>query len=232
MIDAMGAALDRNGRAYTPASGRGPHEARRFTVDEGDRPREEPRPEAATASSSELLVRARGGDRAALEHLCARYLLLLRRWATGRIPRAARDLLDTDDLVQDVVAQTVRRLDAFEYRREGALQFYLRQALRNRILNELRRARRRPPHGSLDSSELDGAASPLEQVIGAEKLERYEAALARLNDQEREAIVARFELGQSYERIAEILEKPSANAARMAVSRALARLAIEMSDAS
>ena len=42
-------------------------------------------------------------------------------------------------------------------------------------------------------------------------------------------MVSRVELGLSYAEIADLLEKPSANAARMAVVRALVRLAAEMS---
>ena len=54
------------------------------------------------------------------------------------------------------------------------------------------------------------------------------AALTRLRTEEREAIVARVEMGLSYQEIAEALGKPTPEAARMAVSRALMRLAREM----
>jgi DNA-directed RNA polymerase specialized sigma24 family protein len=59
-------------------------------------------------------------------------------------------------------------------------------------------------------------------------VERYEAALQRLRPEEREAIIARVEMERSYQEIAISLGKPSADAARMAVSRALLRLAEEM----
>jgi RNA polymerase sigma-70 factor (ECF subfamily) len=49
-----------------------------------------------------------------------------------------------------------------------------------------------------------------------------------LTEGERQAVVLRVELGLSYEEIAGQLEKPSADAARMAVTRAIARLAAEM----
>jgi RNA polymerase sigma-70 factor (ECF subfamily) len=68
----------------------------------------------------------------------------------------------------------------------------------------------------------------LQHVIGAETLERYHRALDRLEAQDREAIIARVELGQSWAEVAAALGKPSADAARMAVSRALKRLAEEM----
>ena len=59
-------------------------------------------------------------------------------------------------------------------------------------------------------------------------LERYEAARGKLNPEDRRAIVARCEWGMSHEEVAEALGKPSANAARVAIHRALVRLAEEM----
>lgn len=70
--------------------------------------------------------------------------------------------------------------------------------------------------------------SPLEEAIGSEAVERYERALERLKPEEREAIVARVELGYSYEDLATVLNKPSAEAARKSAERALIRLAEEM----
>jgi DNA-directed RNA polymerase specialized sigma24 family protein len=65
-------------------------------------------------------------------------------------------------------------------------------------------------------------------AVGQEAIERYEAALQRLRAEDREAIIARVELGMPHEELARLLGKPSANAARMAVERALVRLAAEM----
>lgn len=176
----------------------------------------------------ELVERAKTGDTEALECLCARFLPPLRRWASGRLPRWTRDLMDTDDLVQETFLRAVNRIGSFESRHEGALQAYLRQAVMNRIRDEVRRAGRSPVVGELDDNQRDRAASPLDLAIGAEAVERYEAALARLRPEEREAIVARVEMECSYQEIAQSLGKPSSDAARMTVGRALLRLAEEM----
>lgn len=176
----------------------------------------------------QLLERARGGDDAALDALFARYLGPLRRWARGRLPRYARDMADTQDLVQETLLQTFRNIEGFEAGRRGALQAYLRQALMNRIRDELRRFNRRGASGVLDSQEPDGAASPLDEAIGRQAAERYERALARLRPEEREAVIARVELGMSYDEMAAALGKPSSEAARKAVQRAIVRLATEM----
>lgn len=177
----------------------------------------------------ELVARVKTGDADALDRLCARFLPPLRRWASGRLPRGARSLMDTDDLVQETVVRAVKRLGTFESRHEGALQAYLRQAIVNRIRDEVRRWHRSPMSTELDDRHADAAASPLDIAIGREAVERYERALSRLRPDEREAIVARIELDGSYQEVAEALGKPSADAARMAVTRALLRLAEEMS---
>jgi DNA-directed RNA polymerase specialized sigma24 family protein len=97
-----------------------------------------------------LLERAKGGDREALEIRFARRIPTLRRWASGRLPRWARDVADTQDLVQDTVLQVFKRVEAFEPRGDGALHAYLRQTAMNRIRNEFRSQGRRPSLESLD----------------------------------------------------------------------------------
>ena len=182
-------------------------------------------------STQQLLTLIRQGDREALDRLFARCLPPLRRWASGRLPAAARGALDTQDLVQDTLVNSLRRLDQFDSRHEGALQAYLRQAVLNRIRDEARRFTRRPPATELTESFQSDAASPLDIAIGREGVARYEAALQRLRPSDREAIIGRLELQHDYQELALILGKPNANAARVAVTRALARL-MEQLDAS
>jgi RNA polymerase sigma factor (sigma-70 family) len=179
-------------------------------------------------STFQLIDRARAGDRDALEQLFARHRKPLQRWASGRLPKWARDLVDTDDLVQDTLLQTFKRIADFQPHRVGALQAYLRQAVLNRIRDELRRNRRQPESTGLEELELDAAQSPLEQAIGREAVDRYERALAQLMPQQREAIIARIEMGYTYEELAEALGKPTADAARKTAQRALVRLVEEM----
>jgi RNA polymerase sigma-70 factor (ECF subfamily) len=179
-------------------------------------------------STLSLLTRVREGDDAALNDLFARYLPLLRRWAAGRLPRWARDLADTPDLVQETLFQVFKRMDGFEHRGEGAFQAYLRQAVMNRIRNEIRNAGRRPQRLELDESVADDQESPLEAAIGAEAVQHYEGALQRLREEDRELVVARIELGLTYSEIAAATGRPSMDAARMAVTRAIARLIEEL----
>jgi RNA polymerase sigma factor (sigma-70 family) len=187
-------------------------------------------PQAASSdaeSSATLLSRARAGDSSAVEQLCARYLPRLRRWAHGRLPPWARGAVDTQDLAQDALVAVVRHVAAFEPEHGEAFQAYVRQALLNRIRDEVRRASRRgTPEPLAEHRSL--APSPLEDAIGTQTLARYEAALNRLTPADQDAIVLRIELGHPYSEVAAALGKPSVAAAHMAVSRALVRLAKEM----
>jgi RNA polymerase sigma-70 factor (ECF subfamily) len=183
----------------------------------------EPAPLDTTA---ELLGRARNGDASAEHLLLTRFLPLLQRWARGRLPGSARDLAETDDLVQVSLLRAVRRLDAFEPRREGAFLSYLRKIVLNAIREECRRsASRANMEDRFEAFVVPGlpAASSSNAV-----LESYEAALETLAERQREAVILRLEFDYSYAQIAEAIESPSEDSARMMVKRALLRLAGEM----
>ena len=178
--------------------------------------------------SEELLRRARAGDDGALDRLFARYVPRLHRWAHRRVPMWARNAGDTADYVQETVLHTLRHLGTFTPQRDGALLGYLRRSLVNRVRDQFRHAARHPAPGELDDAMADGGTSPLDLAIRAQDRERYEAGLKRLRRADRQAIVASIELGYSYDQIALVLDKPSAEAARVAVRRALVRLGEEM----
>jgi RNA polymerase sigma factor (sigma-70 family) len=183
--------------------------------------------EANVEKSVDLLVKAQAGDQDAQNELLARYLPRLKRWASGLLPSSLRTMLDTGDLVQDAIINALPHLATLEIRTEGTLWNYLRRAVRNRIIDLYRRAARRPIREEMDDAVSYGP-SPLDLAIGAESVEWYERALATLSDQEQEAVFLSVELGLSFKEIAAQLGKPSPNAARMAVNRAVERLANEM----
>jgi RNA polymerase sigma-70 factor, ECF subfamily len=180
-------------------------------------------------TSWRLLVRARGGDARALDQLFARCLPLLRRWAHGRLPRWARTMADTTDLIQDTLLHTLSRLDSFDPRGRQALGAYLREAVRNRIRDEHRRIGRRGVHGSLPEGLVDRGPSPLDLTMMAAFESRYRAALDRLSEMDRELIVAHMELDYSHDQLGCMIGR-SPNAARMALRRAVGRLAEQMRD--
>jgi RNA polymerase sigma-70 factor (ECF subfamily) len=179
-------------------------------------------------STGSLLDQAQAGDERALEAILARYLPRLMRWASGRLPRMARDIVDTDDLVQDSLIKVVRTLSGIQARNPNSFAAYLRKAVLNRIRDEVRRAARLPEQTDLDVNELETSLSPLEECIGQELSARYEAALLRLSESDRAILFLKIEMGMDYGELAIALDKASSNAARMAVNRAGLRLAREM----
>ncbi|HET9252243.1 MAG TPA: sigma-70 family RNA polymerase sigma factor [Candidatus Eisenbacteria bacterium] len=178
-------------------------------------------------STVNLLKRIRSGEERAREILLQRYMPVLKRLARGKVPIRARPLVDTDELVQRTMYAVFTRVDSFEHRHEGAFLAYLRTVLKNKILDIARQSN--PEVTEMDGAMPDLGPSPVELVIGKERLEAYDAALEALNEQQRQAVIMRLEMGFTYEEIAVAVDCPSANAARMLISRALARMAISMS---
>jgi len=185
-------------------------------------------PTGATLSE-ELLRRFQNGDRDALDRLWARYLPRLRRWAHGRLPRASRDTTSTDDLVQDAFVRSLAHLRALKPMPGCNLFSYFRTIVLNLCRDHARRGTTRPGKTLLESDRyVTGEPSPLEHAIGQEALAHYEAALDTLSPLDQQLIRAHLELACSDEELAELFEKPTARAARVARGRALTRLAQAM----
>lgn len=176
-------------------------------------------------STADLLAQVRENRPYARDRLLKRYIPDLTRLAHGRLPKQARGLVDTDDIVQSTLIRALDHVKDFEPEREGAFLAYLRRILFNAIIDEARRVKRTPASSPIREDLANHDRSPLEDAIGSETLRAYEAALERLTDQQRNAVVGRLEYGYGYGRLARELGSPSANAARMLVSRAMVRLA-------
>jgi RNA polymerase sigma-70 factor (ECF subfamily) len=181
-----------------------------------------------SGTSDRLYRNARQGDASALDALFARQLPFLLRYARGRLPRWARTFADTADVVQDALLRTLRRLSRFEQRGQGALRAYLKQAVDNRLRDEYRRVRRHGVGEELDEAMRDTSASPIDDAVARETEARYLAALARLRAGDRELIVGHVELGYSNEQLAVMTGRRRVDAVRVALTRALQRLADEM----
>ena len=176
-------------------------------------------------SSLDLLLKAQSGDEQAQNDLLGRYLPRLERWASGRLPLGVRTMLDTGDIVQEAVINALPRLNTLEVRTDKALEVYLKRAIRNRIIDVYRRPRR---HREEIKEDLAARGpTPIDLIIGNEARDRYERALESLKESDRQVIVMHVELGFDNTDMAAELGK-SADAARMALTRALTRLAKEM----
>lgn len=179
-------------------------------------------------SSLGLVERAKAGDASALERLIIRYLPRLRHWTRQAFPAWARDAADTEDLVQDTVWSAVRNLPHFTMRGEHALRAYMRRAARNRVNDEIKRVARRPRRVELSDMQLGTAAEADQAMLAREHVRRCRAALCRLSADDRKIIEFAMATGGDPADLAQLTNKPTADAARMALSRALKRLAREM----
>jgi len=181
-------------------------------------------PGGGLETTADLLSRLRDGDLSARDPLVSRYIPPLRRWAHGRLPGYARDLLDTDDLVQIALLRALDQIEGFEPRHGGAFLAYLKSIVQNQIKDEIRKVGRKPGREGMAEDLLDAGLSPLDGALARDVREKYEAALARLPAEQQEAVIMRIEMGCTYEEIAQAVGSPSPNAARMTISRALVRL--------
>jgi RNA polymerase sigma-70 factor (ECF subfamily) len=181
-------------------------------------------PSTALDETADLVARIHSGDEEALEILLNRYLPALRRIVRQHLHGYARSMLDTDDIVQDALLSTLRRMPHFEWRTPGALLAYLRRVILNRIIDTKRKYARRGEWVPLPDDCAGQAASPLQRVEDKEEIRRYRAALFRLKPRDRQLIVMRMEEQLTYQEIGTELRMASPNAARVALIRAMGRL--------
>ena len=183
-------------------------------------------PEPELDKTIVLLRRFRAGDLRARDRLIERYLPLLTRWARTRSLGTARDLsLSGSDFIQDTFVRALENLDGFEPTREGAFLAYLHTIFTNLVRDAWRKSQRRPQRTDLSESMEGSERSPIDAAISAETMERYWAALERLSERQREAVILRVEFDYSFEEVARAIDASSAEAARKLVTRALPRIA-------
>jgi DNA-directed RNA polymerase specialized sigma24 family protein len=168
-----------------------------------------------------LLDEAKSGNEKALELFCRRYLPPLQRWARSRLPPRPGDPVETDALVRETLHAALSRPDALEHLRASTLLTHLRQAVLD--LDDGGGAGR--DEASPGIARVPHESSPIEDAIGKATLHRYEQALAGLEPAEREAAIARIEMGLEYGQIALLLGEAGPDEAKSAVSAAVLRLA-------
>jgi RNA polymerase sigma-70 factor (ECF subfamily) len=168
-------------------------------------------------------------DPAGWKVLIGSYLPRLKRFAQRYLPAGSRGAIGADDVVQEAVMRSLRQLNRFEFRHDEAFLAYLRKSIRHRIVDEIRRAHRRPALIALGTREsIDRGVSPLERLIAKSRMRRYRDQLATLSDRDRRLIVLRVEQGLSYADVAARLGMRTESAARMAITRAIHRLGAKM----
>lgn len=190
-------------------------------------------------NSQDLILAAQDGDERALDSLLARHLPGLRVFVRARSGAQLRAKESCSDLVQTVCREALGSLQQYEWRGEGSFRHWLFTLALNKIqrkANYYAAARRdvrreRDPAGLSGDDALYGAYQnlfgPSQYAIREEAVARFETALDGLPEQYREIILLSRVVGMTNAEIGDQLGK-SAEAVRVTLARALARLATRM----
>jgi RNA polymerase sigma-70 factor (ECF subfamily) len=152
-------------------------------------------------------------------HRYGRFLYTVAHRLTGN-----RD--DAEDLVQEVLLRVRRGLETY---RPGSMEGWLSRITTNVFLDEVRRRRRRPADALPDDPErvLPRALAPEEALATVSLPDHVQAALLRLPDDYRVAVVMCDVAGLSYAEIGDALEVPVGTVrSRIHRGRALLREAL------
>jgi len=158
-------------------------------------------PEYAALSDGALMVLFANGDPGASAALTAR---LLPR-ALGHAARVLGDRAEAEDIAQEAMLRLWRA--AGDWRQDGVAQpaTWLYRVVANLCLDRLRRRGRAEPLEHPDTAP-DGAPGALARMLEADRMAALDAALARLPERQRQAVVLRHIEGLSNPEIAEILD--------------------------
>lgn len=189
--------------------------------------------------SLELVLRAQGGDREALDKLITRYRERVLKIVRLRLGSKLREQVDSEDILQETFVTAVRLLESFEMRDEASLIHWLARLAERQIIaaadHHGARKRDHARNVSLTNMASSGATrthlhfandttQPLSRMQRDEEAHIVEDCLARLPDEYRELILLRNYAGASWETVAEETGRPSPAAARMMHARALVEL--------
>jgi RNA polymerase sigma-70 factor (ECF subfamily) len=188
-----------------------------------------------------LVSQAKAGSSQAVEELCRRYQHRILAAVRLRLGRGLRRKVESWDIVQDAMIDAFRRIEAFDFRTEGAFLKYVNKIVENRIRDAAQRwgAQRRDidrelPLGGGDQSADSpvariadpGLVTPSKMASLNEDLTQLERALDQLGDdgnEQRELIIAVKLEGRTYSELAAELGI-SEDAVRMRVNRAMESL--------
>lgn len=177
-------------------------------------------------STTMIMLRGfKSGDAAASNDLMRLFRPLLSKWAHGRMPRHARDYLDTNDVVQDTMTLAFKNHNQLKADNPGAFFCYLRQIFLNQIKQELRK--NKPFQVALTTQFTNSEKLAYEEDMNS--MMAYDVAIDKLSEDEKQAVVMRLEFGLSHQEIADLMNKNSPDAARVFINRAVAKLAKLMS---
>jgi RNA polymerase sigma-70 factor (ECF subfamily) len=166
--------------------------------------RDRVRDESAYAVLSDvvLAVRAKDGDRLALEALVQRHEPRVRRLAAYLLD----DPQDAEDAAQEALAKVLTRIDQFRGESRFATWLYSLVTNTCRDLGERQRRRRHQPLEV--APETASALGPHDLACQREQRAQLAREMGGLSHDQRHVMVMKDVLALSYEEIAEVLDMP------------------------
>ncbi|MFO0958021.1 MAG: sigma-70 family RNA polymerase sigma factor [Isosphaeraceae bacterium] len=196
----------------------------------------EPRDQAETDESRDLLSRAGDGDGEAMDRLFSRHRDALRRVVSRRLDAGLRARIDPSDVVQEAQIEAFRRLPEYLGRRPMPFRHWLLRTTVERLLKLRRHAsaarrdigRERSLHDGSSTPRTgealaDALPTPSQQVAARDLEVRLHGWLERLGEVDREILSLRAFDGLTHEEAAQRLGIEPA-AARKRYGRALLKL--------
>lgn len=187
-------------------------------------------------STRVLLEQHRAGDAAALNALYGRYSTRVLAIVRTRLGAELRQRVQSLDIVQEAMLDSLKNLEKFDYASEGAFLKWLTTIVENNIRDQhdYHKAARRNmgKESPLENPRSVGSAIPLEipdqsglptasrVMMLSEDMLRLEQALDRLPAETRELIIAVKLEGRTYQELADETGKTS-DAVRMQANRAM-----------
>lgn len=170
-----------------------------------------------------MVVRAKAGDRAALNALLERHLVTVYRFVAVKMGAAHPDL---DDIVQEALIGASRSIRGLRGETNIEVAGWLLSITRHKVADHLRAAYSRP-HESLagpDAKKLTDPAPPVDELVESrDRAERLRSALREVTPEQEEVLTLRFVLGFSLNEVAQITRRP-VGAVKSMQHRALASL--------
>lgn len=154
-----------------------------------------------------LLPRIASGDQAAVEACIERYSGLV--WSLAR--RYLQDSAAAEDAVQDIFIELWKVADRYDPQRGSEVAF-LGTLVRRRLIDRVRRVKRRQPHQTLDIEPVSQLQSTEQHLADREQLRIAKELVEELQPQQREAVELAMFQGLSHTEVSERLQIPLGSA--------------------
>jgi RNA polymerase sigma-70 factor (ECF subfamily) len=175
-------------------------------------------------TESQLVAKAAGGDRVAVQQLLALHSSQLSQFIAQKLPASLRGVIDADDILQQTYIDIFRDITRFEPQSEHSFFAWVRTIAEHRVQDAVKALRRMKRGGQLrqvryapatqsrsvaDLVELLSAGShtPSRSVAGHEAVKAVQDAIRDLPLDYRQAVELRLLEGRSLEETAEAMNR-------------------------